>query len=73
MVGSLDAVMDILLADPLSAMVLPFQLHLLWPIGCCGHFFFGGLLGLGSAKLATILHNFCFGPLSATMATILAG
>lgn len=37
LVGPLDTVMDILLADPLVVMVMLFQLHLLWPVGCWDH------------------------------------
>lgn len=37
LVGPLVTVMNILLADPLDVMVMPFQLHL-GPVGCCDHF-----------------------------------
>lgn len=62
-VSPLDMVMDILLTDPLAVTVIPFQLHLLWPVGCCDHFFFGELLGIGDAKWANILHNIFIWPI----------
>lgn len=69
----MTVIWDDILVGPLGMMVMPFQLHLLWHVGCCDHFLFGELLGVVDAKLATKLRNICLGPLGAMVATTLAG